>query len=522
MPQGGPPPAPPPMPQHMREGGLADLPVHNIGKDYASGGIVAFDEGGNIQNELTADQYFDKLEAPNAPARMAHGGGIKHYADGDVVRGGPYGVQALTTPVGANGVPMLDYDEYGRPLNMAIDESGNLHNLGLVPDIGEYGSLVSRSGRPLNDVEKEYAMSPYLTHPTQRTQVLRGFDATSPPIPPAAAAPPAPPAPSPASVDYSKYLRGGDDSGSFSARSTTKGTRLQPNKDDSFDPNSLIVKADDLGTEIDQIMKYNEKYGVKAGFNKLNDLMDRQEQSLTSDKQSAKKMAMAQAGFAMMRQASIRGGEHGYGGQGLGGLFAAAGAGGEEYTKDMLSAMDKYRQGMNQLMGDRIKAQLGVSQNDAQMIRDGVMGHRDSVRLQAQTTADAARIIGERETRASAERIAAMHDATLRGMYGQKVKPEDQVIAGITRARAAGDTKAEEGLIGLLKNIRATAPAVQTQGLKDVSGNTGVSRAYNAVLSAKPGTAEYDAAFKHYQDAIRLAQMSAGSEAGGAELPYPG
>lgn len=79
--QGAPVQGPPPQGvPGMREGGLAGIPIHNVGKHYATGGIVAFDEGGNIQNEIAADDYFNRLEMPMQPQpmtlqqRMATGG----------------------------------------------------------------------------------------------------------------------------------------------------------------------------------------------------------------------------------------------------------------------------------------------------------------------------------------------------------------------------------------------------------------------------------------------------------------
>jgi hypothetical protein len=112
QPQMGQPPvigpgAPQPMPMptaHARSGGLADIAVHNIGKNYAGGGIVAFDEGGDIQSALMAANYADVLsrsseQSPNAGGRpvqapqmvpsdidfsAAHGGPVKKYS-------GPYG-----------------------------------------------------------------------------------------------------------------------------------------------------------------------------------------------------------------------------------------------------------------------------------------------------------------------------------------------------------------------------------------------------------------------------------------------
>lgn len=104
MPQGAA-PQQPQMP--MREGGIASLPVRNIGdeKNYARGGIVAFDEGGNIQAQYLTEQQqrmlanaanqqmmaqqqqeqqsFNKLVDPTQGVyAAAHGGAIHHYAVG--------------------------------------------------------------------------------------------------------------------------------------------------------------------------------------------------------------------------------------------------------------------------------------------------------------------------------------------------------------------------------------------------------------------------------------------------------
>jgi hypothetical protein len=93
--------------QAPQNSGIAGLPVSNVGNHYASGGIVAFDEGGAIENQmiaarmLGANQQPQQSQAPQWEGQenanqgdvdfaAAHGGPVRHYdgTDGSLVNSG--------------------------------------------------------------------------------------------------------------------------------------------------------------------------------------------------------------------------------------------------------------------------------------------------------------------------------------------------------------------------------------------------------------------------------------------------
>ena len=121
MPQQGNPQMPPqqmpqrpPMPQQQgRTAGIAGLPAPGIGKNFASGGIIAFDEGGDIQNSMAQQTQQDYIAQARQAALMQqqrqqaqqiaqknpqgtpettfsakHGGHVPHFADGALISTG--------------------------------------------------------------------------------------------------------------------------------------------------------------------------------------------------------------------------------------------------------------------------------------------------------------------------------------------------------------------------------------------------------------------------------------------------
>jgi hypothetical protein len=81
---GMPPEAPPAAPeQMMAAGGLSSIPVHNIG-NFAGGGIIAFDDGGEV--EQPNGGYNDNYDASYASFNDPVGQGVEGFADGGVPR----------------------------------------------------------------------------------------------------------------------------------------------------------------------------------------------------------------------------------------------------------------------------------------------------------------------------------------------------------------------------------------------------------------------------------------------------
>ena len=65
MPMGGMPQMPQPRPEEMvsesiTETGIANLPAPNIGQNYAGGGIVGYEEGGEVEEK----SFFDRVLKP--------------------------------------------------------------------------------------------------------------------------------------------------------------------------------------------------------------------------------------------------------------------------------------------------------------------------------------------------------------------------------------------------------------------------------------------------------------------------
>ena len=86
MPAEAPPAAPE---QMMATGGLSSIPVHNIG-NFAGGGIIAFDDGGEV--EQPNGGYNDNYDASYASFNDPVGQGVEGFAGGGIpgYAGGPY------------------------------------------------------------------------------------------------------------------------------------------------------------------------------------------------------------------------------------------------------------------------------------------------------------------------------------------------------------------------------------------------------------------------------------------------
>ena len=79
-PQGINTPAPNPD-QLMAAGGLAQLPAENIGKNYAGGGIVSFDEGGGVGSTIQS-RLFGGVGLGNSVRSKGKGYPLEYYDDG--------------------------------------------------------------------------------------------------------------------------------------------------------------------------------------------------------------------------------------------------------------------------------------------------------------------------------------------------------------------------------------------------------------------------------------------------------
>lgn len=100
---GMPPEAPPAAPeQMMASGGLSSIPVHNIG-NFAGGGIIAFDDGGEV--EQPNGGYDENYDANYGGFNDPMGQGVAGFAGGGVpgYAGGPYYGSLVTEPTRVPG-----------------------------------------------------------------------------------------------------------------------------------------------------------------------------------------------------------------------------------------------------------------------------------------------------------------------------------------------------------------------------------------------------------------------------------
>lgn len=175
--------APAPAPQQdMRNTGIASLPAGNLGNNFAAGGIVAFDEGGNIQSQ----QIAARMAAPQTPQAQgltslpaylasadvnqgdvdfaaAHGGPVRRYDDGGDVTAGTGGIK----PLNIYHAGKLDYNAL---LQNAAQQAESMYPTGSYMNqikarekemgIGEgYNRFLQIHADSLDQAQKNYEMS---------------------------------------------------------------------------------------------------------------------------------------------------------------------------------------------------------------------------------------------------------------------------------------------------------------------------------------------------------------------------
>ena len=615
MPQGA--PQPPPPAQHMREGGIAGLPVHNIG-NYAGGGIVAFDEGGDIQSQLMLDQMIDKMGQPTA--KMAEGGSTKDTDENTYWNAVKYRIGELTgqhhvgqgmaeqaaQAIGgrkkqiddaissqdhAKGGPIKKFDDGGRTSQFGTDMRGVFGEplpVATQPYV-DHTQEENQRAALINQAREEYdqarATAPnYFTAvtPEQRAQSAariaaakqkldavsgQGVHPTGVPTSAPAAGPPNPympkldggalgpydksspfsmmggqgnaPTPShaPASspLDISRFA--GPNGGMGVGIGFSEGSHGKPGT-----PDGMLDKPKPLNDYVDNMMALNKQYGFDAAYKGLNSLLDKQEATLANDKDFATNRGMLmKLGFGMAKQASIRGGERGYGGQGISGLLSAAAAGGEDASNQVMSAMDKYRQGMNNLLQDRTKATIGLATENMAMVRNAVMDHKDDLRAYAQEWdanrhAETTEAGADRRMRMQLASNAALMRDPFAPMKIQMAhmaeyvynpananKPDyQQVKEALTQMQSGlpsliqGTTT--QGVVGNERNLYAVQNDVYKEYTNDNIGQGPVSLAVQARMSALPPEQRKDPTIKANivrEEVTKEAQRRAGVAGGG-------
>ena len=356
----------PPMPQRMREGGLAGLPAHNVGKNYDTGGIVAFDEGGNIQNELTADQYFDKLEAPNAPARMARGGKIKHYdgTDGSTVTGDP----AIWT--------VDDQSNFDNYKKLATDN----------PDLVKNNQAIAKTLSDLQGKHDLYAQQVKARHDQNvaAEMALRygikdvphavipgaapaGSTAPAGSIAPAGFTAPGATTP-PAGGSFSERIRASMGVPMIKA-DTSALDEILSNRPKEVQPQSV----DDF---LNQVAKANERFGIGSASDAYNKYLNKRQEDMGEQMKLDKRLTLANAGFAMARAA----GQPGQGGTGFSKFLNSLAVGGENEAQGIMGLHQQQRKTEQAMAEDRLKLAQSEEMRKAGYVKDATILAKESQR----------------------------------------------------------------------------------------------------------------------------------------------
>jgi len=507
-----------------RQGGVADLPVnpdlYSFGKPkgMAKGGVVALATGGNA--------------------------------------GGPYGVEASTDPVGADGTPMLAHDEQGRPLNMAIDASGKLHNLGAVPNMGEYGSLVSRSNRPLNDVEKEYAQSQYMAHPTQRMQtttpdtgiaagigsffnnlftspssyeerlrqreqafrnpsqnqapippeVLAARQAAAsgaaPSVPPNAAAPAGTPPAAPTNTPPTNAAPTAPNAANVSEQTKNVlrigGMNLDESKDPLIASLEQHIRDAQPKSIADRIREQREALGPNAGVEEYKKALDAQSGMAKMNAESQMRMARAGAFFNMAMAA----GQPGQAGNGLTKFLNAAATGGLSYSQAVPHIQQGLMAAQQKIAEDKFRLADAQRREDSEMLRDASREYGADQRNYSAMVGDLAKFKAQEH---AANVRTLVQEA---GLNARSKQYNDTIQAQYIKADAAEKGKfIQYGMVGADQRLANAKKAYD-----------------NAQLVAKNNPAMLNQIETEYKEALAYynAWNSAAMQHAGISTPTPG
>jgi hypothetical protein len=383
--------------------GLGSVPVDNVGNEsaYASGGIVAFDEGGDIQAQYLAQQQqqmlvnnamqqaqarqqqaqqsFNQLIDPTQETyAAAHGGPVKHYdgTDGSVVVSDPN-----LSPV---FVPSQEDIQRGQKIR---DYGSNLFNafLGRTPQ----PSILQNAQTP---PPASQAAAPQTTLPQA--------------APPQAAPPQAAPSgnvPPPAAI---KNPAPPMDQG--------LGALVQPKLSYPANP-PANPKSKSFEDEFDEIQKMKDKYGLNNATNAYLNKLDAQEANIKDNYDYDKNMALAQFGFNIAM----------HGTPAAGGLLGGIAAGGAGYAQQMMGLRAAQAQAQQNINASRFQAAKAIDNENMASLRDAVYLNRDAAKFDAQNAhnqalisiemmkvrQEAARLgISEQEAMARINESARWHD----------------------------------------------------------------------------------------------------------------
>ena len=286
---------------HARHGGLADLSAHNIGnpEHYAGGGIVAFDDGGEI----------------------------KHYAVGQQVIRGPNASVAPITAAGAMNQNLTGYDMFGNPqgtldqynVSSQPQSDQDFSLMGLPNPVGTAEATATPSNNTLQPPPKE--------SDTDFLQRMAQVHAD----------------PKPTVIDEK-----GDDVQTRIARSEEMG---HPPLGPTFDKKLRDILMRDLEPgEAITPEKYAAAFkeleaseGIGEAYNRVQDIVTKNHERNAQNYSGLMGLAGGEAGAAIVRKASLRGGDPGYAGTGMSGFLASLGEGIGSLTAAKRDAMHQYQ-----------------------------------------------------------------------------------------------------------------------------------------------------------------------------------
>ena len=190
-------------------------------------------------------------------------------------------------------------------------------------------------------------------------------------------------APTGTPIDISKILGGGDDSG-YGKVSVRGGMGLGSIPKATAHTTALdkMIAEDapetpkDVGDELAQIMKFNEQNGIGSASKQYSDYLNKRQQDLGEEYKKDRRMAIANAGFAMAQAAS----QPGQAGNGLSKFLASASVGGAQAAQGIMAIHQQQRKSEQALAEDRLKLAQSDELRKAGYARDATILAREGMR----------------------------------------------------------------------------------------------------------------------------------------------
>lgn len=341
-----------------QQGGIADLPVNNIGRNYVGGGLVAFDDGGEVQHydgrtgSLVNNDYSSVPYSESWIGRpLTALGGFLESAAGDIGRSELARAATLQNPSSVMfGGPLLPVDARVQPAALTTPSAPTPNFPGMAP-------VTDPFAMPTPSIGPAQGVSPEDIVPPARGDI--------------------------GDAAMSEYMRM---FGSPRGRATTPEwlkKKVEEGQPKSFEEYYAAMKKG-----------LPENEALKEYSNYLNTLSNKAEKSADYDK----RMALASAGFNM----AIAAGQPGQAGNALSKFLNAAAIGGASYAQ----ALPKIKQGLlgiqQKIAEDKFRIAEAERKDDMDLRKTAMAEHnadqraysgyiKDLSRFEMQNAADEAR-----------------------------------------------------------------------------------------------------------------------------------